>query len=112
MSARVSPTEKIRSEIDALFTGDRDLAEVLEQVATLDADIEAMASAFARSSGLLRQQKLMAEKETPQHMDVTIGTFTFQVTWPEYVHWRLGIQDICKTRKATINAEIRRRLGL
>jgi len=88
------------------------LAEVLEQVATLDADIEAMASAFARSSGLLRQQKLMAEKETPQHMDVTIGTFTFQVTWPEYVHWRLGIQDICKTRKATINAEIRRRLGL
>jgi hypothetical protein len=88
------------------------LAEVLEQVATLDADIEAMANAFARSSGLLRQQKLMAEKETPQHMDVTIGTFTFQVTWPEYVHWRLGIQDICKTRKATINAEIRRRLGL
>ena len=88
------------------------LAEVLEQVATLDVDIEAMASAFARSSGLLRQQKLMAEKETPQHMDVTIGTFTFQVTWPEYVHWRLGIQDICKTRKATINAEIRRRLGL
>jgi ParB-like chromosome segregation protein Spo0J len=48
------------------------LAEVLEQVATLDADIEAMASAFARSSGLLRQQKLMAEKETPQHVDVTM----------------------------------------
>lgn len=37
MSARVSPTEKIRSEIDALFTGDRDLAEVLEQVARLGA---------------------------------------------------------------------------
>jgi hypothetical protein len=33
VSARVSPTEKIRSEIDALFTGDRDLAEVLKQVA-------------------------------------------------------------------------------
>jgi putative transposase len=37
VSARVSPTEKIRSEIDALFTGDRDLAEVLEEVARLGA---------------------------------------------------------------------------
>jgi len=88
------------------------LAEVLESISTIDADIEAMANAFAKSSGLLRAQKLMAEKETPQYMDITVGTFTFQVTWPEYVHWRLGIQDICKTRKATINAEIRRRLGL
>lgn len=37
MSSRVSPTEKIRAEIDALFSGDRDLTEVLEDVARLGA---------------------------------------------------------------------------
>jgi transposase-like protein len=36
---RVSPTEKIRAEIDALFTGDRDLVEVLEDVARLGAKL-------------------------------------------------------------------------
>lgn len=37
MSTRVSPTEKIRADIDALFTADRDLVEVLEEVARLGA---------------------------------------------------------------------------
>ena len=37
MSVRVSPTEKIRREIDALFEGDVDLAMSLEQVARLGA---------------------------------------------------------------------------
>lgn len=31
MPARVSPTERIRGEIDALFAEDRDLGEVLER---------------------------------------------------------------------------------
>jgi len=88
------------------------LGEVIDQVSAGDDAISRMAEAFARSSGLLRQQKLMAERETPQFMDVTIGDFTFQISWPEYIHWRMGMQDICKTRKNTINAEIRRRLGL
>ena len=30
MSVRVSPTEKIRAEIDALFGGERELGEVIE----------------------------------------------------------------------------------
>ena len=88
------------------------LGEVIDHVSAGDDAISKMAEAFARSSGLLRQQKLMAERETPQFMDVTIGDFTFRISWPEYIHWRMGIQDICKTRKNTINAEIRRRLGL
>ena len=29
---RVSPTERIRAEIDELFSSERDLAEVLEEV--------------------------------------------------------------------------------
>src|SRR5919108_4071381 len=37
VSARVSPTDRIRAEIDALFTADRDLVEVIEDVARLGA---------------------------------------------------------------------------
>lgn len=37
MTARVSPTHALRVEIDALFTGDRDLVEALEDVARLGA---------------------------------------------------------------------------
>jgi putative transposase len=37
VSRGVSPTRPIRDEIDALFTGDRDLVEVLEEVARLGA---------------------------------------------------------------------------
>jgi uncharacterized LabA/DUF88 family protein len=35
VTARVSPTHALRTKIDALFTGDRDLVEVLEDVARL-----------------------------------------------------------------------------
>jgi putative transposase len=35
--SRLSPTDKIRAEIDALFGSGRDLAEVLEDVARLGA---------------------------------------------------------------------------
>ena len=37
MTARVSPTDRIRSQIDDLFAADRDLGEVLEDVARLGA---------------------------------------------------------------------------
>jgi putative transposase len=37
VSRGVSPTQQIRDEIDALFTGDRDLVDVLEEVARLGA---------------------------------------------------------------------------
>jgi transposase-like protein len=37
VSGGVSPTQRIRDEIDALFTGDRDLVEVVEVVARLGA---------------------------------------------------------------------------
>ena len=37
MSVRVSPTEKIRAEIDALFGAERELGEVIEDVARLGA---------------------------------------------------------------------------
>jgi putative transposase len=37
VSRGVSPSERIRDEIDALFTGGRDLVDVLEEVARLGA---------------------------------------------------------------------------
>jgi putative transposase len=37
VSSRVSPTDRIRTEIDVLFAADRDMAEVLEDVARLGA---------------------------------------------------------------------------
>src|SRR5665213_3039949 len=37
VSARVSPTDRIRGEIDALFDGSRELAEIIEDVARLGA---------------------------------------------------------------------------
>jgi putative transposase len=37
VSVRVSPTEKIRGEIDALFDGSRELSEIIEAVARLGA---------------------------------------------------------------------------
>jgi hypothetical protein len=39
VTARVSPTHALRAEIDALFAGDRDLVEVLEDVARLGARV-------------------------------------------------------------------------
>ena len=39
MSVRLSPTEKIPAEIDALFDGSRELVEVLEDVARLGAQL-------------------------------------------------------------------------
>jgi hypothetical protein len=37
VSSRVSPTDRIRADIDALFAEDRDLADILEDVARLGA---------------------------------------------------------------------------
>ena len=37
MPTRVSPIEKIRGEIDAVFDGSRELSEIIEEVARLGA---------------------------------------------------------------------------
>jgi putative transposase len=39
VSVRVSPTERIRAQIDALFDGSRGLVEILEDVARLGAQL-------------------------------------------------------------------------
>ena len=39
MPARVSPTDRVRAKIDELFASDRELPEILEEVARLGAQL-------------------------------------------------------------------------
>ena len=60
MSVRVSPTEKIRGRIDALFDGSRDLVEVLEEVARLGAQLIIQAAVEAEVVRVSRSRSLPA----------------------------------------------------
>ena len=88
MSRRVSPTEKIRAEIDALFTGDGDLAEVLEDVARLGAKLiiqTAVEAEVTEFLGRARYQRA-ADAEVRRagmrngHCPTTVKTTTGPVT--------------------------------
>ncbi|MGH3431252.1 MAG: IS256 family transposase [Thermocrispum sp.] len=66
MSVRVSPTEKIRAEIDALMGGERDLAEVLEDVGRLGARLiiqTAVEAEVAEFLGRARYQRRVAAQD-------------------------------------------------
>jgi putative transposase len=66
VSSRVSPTEKIRNEIDALFAEDHDLGEMLEQVARLGARLiiqTAMEAEVEEFLGRARYQRAAAAPE-------------------------------------------------
>lgn len=65
MSTRVSPTEKIRSEIDALFTGDRDLTEVLEDVARLGARLIMQTALEAEVDAFLGRARYQRRAQAP-----------------------------------------------
>jgi putative transposase len=63
VSSRVSPTDRLRAEIDALFTGERDLVEVLEDVARLGARLliqTAVEAEVAEFLGRARYQRAAA----------------------------------------------------
>ena len=66
MSSRVSPTDRIRAEIDALFTGERDLVEVLEDVARLGARLliqTAVEAEVAEFLGRARYQRAASAED-------------------------------------------------
>ena len=64
MSPRVSSTEAIRAEIDALFTGDRDLAEVLEDVARLGVRLIIQTAMEAEIDALLGRVRYQCQATT------------------------------------------------
>jgi putative transposase len=57
VSARVSPTDRIRGEIDALFDGQRELAEVIEDVARLGARLIIQTALEAEVEVFLRRAR-------------------------------------------------------
>jgi putative transposase len=63
--SRVSPTEKIRAEIDALFGSGRDLAEVLEDVARLGARLIMQAAVEAEVDEFLGRARYQRRAEVP-----------------------------------------------
>jgi transposase-like protein len=88
VSARVSPTDRIRGEIDALFDGQRELAEIIEDVARLGARliiqtaVEAEVDVFL---GRARYQRAAAVEDARAgsrngYCDATIKTTAGPVT--------------------------------
>jgi putative transposase len=66
--SRVSPTDRIRADIDALFTQDRDLAEVLEDVARLGARLILQTALEAEVTEFLgRDRYARGDRARPGH---------------------------------------------
>jgi putative transposase len=85
VTARVSPTERIRAEIDQLFAADRDLGEVLEDVARLGARLLLQAALEAEVAEFLgRERYARGERARAGHRNghqpVTVKTTAGPVT--------------------------------
>ncbi|WP_297797137.1 IS256 family transposase [Mycobacterium sp.] len=65
MPSRVSPTEKIRDEIDALFGSGRELSEVLEDVARLGARLIMQAAVEAEVEQFLGRARYQRREQVP-----------------------------------------------
>ena len=65
MSRRVSPTERIRAEIDVLFASDRDLASSLEDVARLTVRVMMQTALEAELDEILGPARY--ERRTDEH---------------------------------------------
>jgi putative transposase len=71
VSVRVSPSEKIRGQIDALFDGSQDLVEVLEEVARLGAQLIIQAAVEAEVSEFLGRARYQRAADCP---DARVGS--------------------------------------
>ncbi|MGI8665564.1 MAG: IS256 family transposase [Jatrophihabitans sp.] len=88
MSARVSPTDRIRGEIDLLFDGSRELAEVIEDVARLGARLIIQTAVEAEVEVFLGRARYQRAVEVPEarvgsrngYQEVTIKTTAGPVT--------------------------------
>jgi putative transposase len=88
VSVRVSPTEKIRAQIDALFDGSRELVEVLEDVARLGAQLIIQTAVEAEVSEFLGRARYQRVADCPDarpgnrngYCDATIKTTAGPVT--------------------------------
>src|SRR6266536_1704079 len=65
VSARVSPTDRIRGEIDALFDGSRDLSEIIEAVARVGARLTIQAAVEAEVDVFLGRARYQRAADCP-----------------------------------------------
>ncbi len=88
MSARVSPTVRIRGEIDALFDGQRELAEIIEDVARLGARLIIQTAVEAEVEVFLGRARYQRAADVPDaragsrngYQDATIKTTAGPIT--------------------------------
>jgi len=88
VSARVSPIDRIRGEIDALFDGQRDLCEVIEDVALLGARLVIQSAVEAEVEVFLGRARYQRKSDVPEaragfrngFSEVTIKTTVGPVT--------------------------------
>ena len=88
MSARVSPTDRIRGEIDALFDGSRELTEIIEDVARLGARLIIQTAVEAEVEVFLGRARYQRAADVPDaragsrngYQDTTIKTTAGPVT--------------------------------
>ena len=66
MPSRVSPTDRIRTEIDALFEGGRELGEIIEDVARLGARLIIQTAVEAEVDVFLGRTRYQRRTDTPQ----------------------------------------------
>jgi putative transposase len=65
VSARVSPTDRVRAQIDALFASDRELSEILEEVARLGAQLLLQAALEAEVTEFLGRDRYQRAAAVP-----------------------------------------------
>ncbi|MEY8013767.1 IS256 family transposase [Mycobacterium servetii] len=65
MPARVSPTDRVRAKIDELFASDRELPEILEEVARLGAQLLMQAALEAEVTEFLGRDRYQRAGATP-----------------------------------------------
>ncbi len=65
MSARVSPADRVRAKIDALFAEDRELPEILEEVARLGAQLLMQAALEAEVTEFLGRDRYQRAAAVP-----------------------------------------------
>ncbi len=88
VSARVSPTDRIRGEIDALFDGSRELVEVIEDVARLGARLIIQTAVEAEVEVFLGRARYQRTADCPEarpgsrngYSELTIKTTAGSVT--------------------------------
>lgn len=88
MSARVSPTDRVRAKIDALFAADCELPEILEEVARLGAQLLLQAALEAEVTEFLGRDRYQRAASCPDsasgsrngYREVTVKTTAGPVT--------------------------------